>query len=172
MLLDPETAHPRYVVSADQKTVRWGDVRQQFPYNEKRFQFVRCVLGSEGFTSGKHYWTVDVGDGDYWAVGVARESVEREEEINLEPDEGIWAIGLYNDQYKALTSPPTLLDVEEEEEPTEIQVSLNYEGGSVTFYDAEDKTRLYTFQSIDFEGEEIFPFFRIVDSSTVLKLCS
>ncbi|XP_048347928.1 zinc finger protein RFP-like [Sphaerodactylus townsendi] len=170
VFLDPDTAHPRYVVSADCKTVRWGDVRQQFPYNGKRFECVRGVLGCEGFTSGKHYWTVDVGDGDYWAVGVARESVEREEEIDLEPDEGIWAIGCYSDQYKALTSPLTLLEVDEE--PAEIQVSLNYEGGSVTFYDAEDKTRLYAFQSVDFEGEKVFPFFRIVDSSTVLKLYS
>nr|XP_056701686.1 E3 ubiquitin-protein ligase TRIM39-like [Euleptes europaea] len=170
VLLDPETAHPRYVVSPDWKSVSWGDVRQRFPYNEKRFQCIRCVLGCEGFTSGKHYWTVDVGDGDYWAVGVARESVEREEEIDLEPDEGIWAIGRYGDQYKALTSPPTLLEVEEE--PTEIQVSLNYDAGIVHFYDGEDKTRLFKFQSVDFEEEEIFPFFRIVDSSTVLSLYS
>ncbi|XP_054834655.1 E3 ubiquitin-protein ligase TRIM39-like isoform X1 [Eublepharis macularius] len=170
VLFDPETAHPRYVVSADRKTVRWGSIRQEFPYNPKRFHYVRCVLGCKGFTSGKHYWTVDVGDGDYWAVGVARESVEREEEIEFEPDEGIWALGLYNDQYKALTSPPTLLDVEDE--PTQIQISLNYEAGTVAFYDTEDNTRLFTFQSVDFEGEEIFPFFRIVDSSTVLKLCS
>ncbi|XP_060095236.1 E3 ubiquitin-protein ligase TRIM39-like [Heteronotia binoei] len=168
VLLDPETAHPRYVVSEDQKTVRWGSFRQQFPYDPKRFECIRCVLGSEGFTSGKHYWTVDVGDGDYWAVGVARENVEREEEIPLEPDEGIWAIGLYDNQYKALTSPPTVLEVEDE--PTEIQVSLNYEAGTVNFYDAEDKTRLFTFQSVDFEGEEVFPFFRIVNSSTVLTL--
>nr|XP_056718063.1 E3 ubiquitin-protein ligase TRIM39-like [Euleptes europaea] len=170
VLLDPETAHPRYVVSPDWKSVSWGDVRQQFPYNPKRFQRVRGVLGWEGFTSGKHYWTVDVGDGDYWAVGVARESVERVEEIDLEPDEGIWAIGRYGDQYKALTSPPTLLEVEEE--PTEIQVSLNYDAGIVHFYDAEDRTRLFTFPSVDFEGEKIFPFFRIVDSSTVLNLYS
>nr|XP_056718076.1 E3 ubiquitin-protein ligase TRIM39-like [Euleptes europaea] len=170
VLLDPETAHPRYVVSADQKTVSWGDVRQQFPYNPKRFQRVRCILGCEGFTSGKHYWTVDVGDGDYWALGVAKESVEREEEIDLEPDEGIWAIGLYSDQYKALTSPPTLLDVEED--PTEIHVCLDYEGRTVSFYDAEDNTNLCTFQSAGFEGEKIFPFFRIVDSSTVLSLYS
>ncbi|XP_060095239.1 E3 ubiquitin-protein ligase TRIM39-like isoform X2 [Heteronotia binoei] len=168
VLLDPETSHPRYIVSADRKTVKWGSARQQFPYNKKRFQCVRCVLGSEGFTSGKHYWTVDVGDGDYWAVGVVRESVEREEEIPLEPDEGIWAIGLYDNQYKALTSPPTVLEVEDE--PTEIQVSLNYEAGTVNFYDAEDRTRLFTFQSVDFEGEEVFPFFRIVNSSTVLTM--
>ncbi|XP_053151973.1 zinc finger protein RFP-like isoform X2 [Hemicordylus capensis] len=167
--LDPETAHPRYIVSQDGKSVEWGEIRQDFPYNPKRFQYARCVLGCEGFTSGKHYWTVSVGDGDYWAVGVARESVERGEEIDFDPDEGIWALGRYDDQYKALTSPPTLLELDYE--PTEIQVSLNYEAGKVHFYDGEDKTRIYTFDA-DFEGEAIFPFFRIVDSSTCLQLCS
>ncbi|XP_061475069.1 E3 ubiquitin-protein ligase TRIM39-like [Rhineura floridana] len=170
VLLDPETAHPRYVVSPDRKSVIWGDVRQDFPYNSKRFEYARCVLGIQGFTSGKHYWIVDVEDVDHWAVGVARESVEREREIDFEPDEGIWALGFCNDQYKALTSPPTPL--EPDEDPTQIQVSLNYEAGTVAFYDAEDKTRLFTFQSVDFEGEEVFPFFRIVDSSACLQLCS
>ncbi|XP_062978274.1 E3 ubiquitin-protein ligase TRIM39-like [Elgaria multicarinata webbii] len=170
VLLDPETAHPRYVVSEDRKSVSWGDVRQDFPYNPKRFEYARCVLGTKGFTSGKHYWTVDVEDVDFWAVGVARESVEREEEIDFEPDEGIWALGFYKDQYKALTSPPTLLYPDDD--PTQIQVSLNYEEGTVAFFDPEDKSRLFLFQSIDFEGERIFPFFRIFDSSAELLLCS
>ncbi|KAL8212946.1 UNVERIFIED_CONTAM: hypothetical protein K2H54_059722 [Gekko kuhli] len=171
VLLDPETAHPRYVVSEDWKRVRWGVIRQEFPYNPKRFEYIRCVLGCKGFTSGKHYWTVDVGSGDHWAVGVARGSVEREVEIDLEPDEGIWVIGLYSDQYKALTSPPTLLDVAYE--PIRIKVSLNYEEGTVAFYDPDDDdTCLFIFHSVNFEGEKIFPFFRIVDSSTVLELCS
>ncbi|XP_053234932.1 E3 ubiquitin-protein ligase TRIM39-like isoform X2 [Podarcis raffonei] len=170
VVLDPETAHPRYIVSSDGKSVRWGDVRQDYPYNPKRFEYARCVLGTQGFSSGKHYWTVDVEDIDHWAVGVASESVERDREIDFEPDEGIWAMGFSYDQYKALTSPPTVL--EPEEDPVEIQVSLNYEAGTVAFYDAEDKTRLFIFQSIDFEGEEVFPFFRIGNSSAPLQLCS
>ncbi|XP_066474057.1 zinc finger protein RFP-like [Tiliqua scincoides] len=172
VLLDPETAHPRYIVSPDRKSVTWGDARQMFPYSPKRFENVRCVLGDEGFTSGKHYWTVDVGDGDYWAVGVALESVERQFEIDLNPDEGIWAFGLYYDQYKALTSPPTLIEIDDDNEPTQIQVSLNYGAGTVAFYDAEDKTRLFIFESVDFKGERVFPFFRITNSSTCLQLCS
>lgn len=170
VLLDPETAHPRYVVSPDRKSVTWGDARQILPYSPKRFENVRCVLGDEGFTSGKHYWTVDVGDGDYWAVGVAKESVEREGDINFNSDAGIWAVGLYRYEYKALTSPPTLIEIDYS--PTRIQVSLNCDAGTVAFYDAEDNTCFYTFQSIDFEGERIFPFFRIVNSSTCLQLCS
>lgn len=170
MLLDPETAHPRYIVSADCKTVKWGKARQDLPYSPKRFECTRCVLGCQGFASGKHYWTVDVEDGDYWVVGVVRESVDREEELEFDPDEGVWVLGLYNDQYKALTVPPIVLDVEDD--PVEIQVSLNYEAGTVAFYDAEDKTCLHVFRSADFRGEKVFPFFRIGGSSTVLQMCS
>lgn len=173
VLLDPETAHPRYIVSSDRKRVKWGDARQILPYSPKRFEFARCVLGDVGFTSGKHYWTVDVGDSDYWAVGVALESVERAEKIDFDPDDGIWAFGLYNEEYKALTSPPTIIEIDEDyDDPTEIQVSLNYDAGTVAFYDAEDKTRLYIFESVDFEGERVFPFFRIANSSSSLRLCS
>ncbi|XP_060126835.1 E3 ubiquitin-protein ligase TRIM39-like isoform X2 [Zootoca vivipara] len=170
VVFDPETAHPRYIVSSDGKSVWWGKVRQDYPYSSIRFEYARCLLGMWGFSSGKHYWTVDVEGVNHWAVGVARESVERDREINFEPDEGIWAVGFSrNDQFKALTSPPTYLDPEEG--PTQIQVSLNYEAGTVAFYDAEDKTRLFIFESIDFEGEEVFPFFRIVDPSVCLQLC-
>ncbi|KAJ7317224.1 hypothetical protein JRQ81_003386 [Phrynocephalus forsythii] len=169
VLLDPETAHPRYVISSDRKRVKWGDVRQEFRYNPKRFEYARCVLGTKGFYSGKHYWTVDVGDGDYWAVGVAHESVDRDCELNFEPDEGVWAIACYGDQYKALTSPPTILELDDE--PTEIQISLNCDAGTVTFYDAEDLTFLCKIQTVGFEGK-VFPFFRITDSSTSLELCS
>ncbi|XP_008103837.1 E3 ubiquitin-protein ligase TRIM39 [Anolis carolinensis] len=165
--LDAKTAHPRYFVSDDRKSVHWAKSRQDLPYSSKRFEFARCVLGKKGFTSGKHYWIVDVEDGDYWAVGVAQESVDRDGELDFEPDEGIWAMARYDDQYKALTSPPTLLDLDYD--PKEIQVSLNYDAGIVHFYD-EDKKPLYSFRSIDFEGEKVFPFFRIGDSSTSLYL--
>nr|XP_020633188.1 zinc finger protein RFP-like isoform X2 [Pogona vitticeps] len=170
VLLDPETAHPRYIISDDCKRVDWGDVRQDFFYNPKRFQYARCVLGTRGFKSGKHYWTIDVQDGHHWAVGVARESVERDVVLSFEPDEGIWAMARYCDQYKAMTSPPTILELDDE--PTEIQVSLNCDAGTVTFYDAEDLTRLYKFECVDFEGEKVFPFFRISDSSTSLSITS
>ncbi|XP_053234980.1 E3 ubiquitin-protein ligase TRIM39-like isoform X2 [Podarcis raffonei] len=170
VVFDPETAHPRYIVSPDGKALWWGNVRQDYPYSSIRFEYARCVLGMWGFSSGKHYWMVDVRNVNHWAVGVARESVERDREINFEPYEGIWAVGFSrHDQFKALTSPPIYLDPEEG--PAQIQVSLNYDAGKVSFYDAEDNTCLFIFDSIDFDGEEVFPFFRIVDSSACLQLC-
>uniref|UniRef100_A0A8C3HMF0 RING-type E3 ubiquitin transferase n=1 Tax=Chrysemys picta bellii TaxID=8478 RepID=A0A8C3HMF0_CHRPI len=165
---DPATAHPRFVVSKRRKSVRWGDTRQDLPYSPKRFDPSRCVLGCEGFTSGKHCWMVEVGDGGNWAVGVARESVRRKGEISLDPEGGIWAMGLCRGQYRVLTSPVTLLTLSGS--PTRILVCLEYEEGLVTFIDIDSMARIFSFPSASFTGEKIFPFFRVGDMQTHLRL--
>ncbi|KAG6923156.1 zinc finger protein RFP-like [Chelydra serpentina] len=165
---DPATAHPRFVVSKKRKSVRWGDTRQDLPYSPKRFDPSRCVLGCEGFTSGKRCWMVEVGDGGNWALGVARESLRRKGEISLDPEGGIWAIGLCRGQYRVLTSPVTLLTLSRS--PTRIVVYLEYEGGLVTFIDFDKEATIFSFLPASFTGEKIFPFFRVGDMQTHLRL--
>uniref|UniRef100_A0ACB8EGS2 Uncharacterized protein n=1 Tax=Sphaerodactylus townsendi TaxID=933632 RepID=A0ACB8EGS2_9SAUR len=101
----------------------------------KRFDPAPCVLGSRGFSSGKHHWTVDVGDGTFWAVGVAQESVQRKGQFSFIPEEGIWAVSFSNGQHKALTSPPDLIDLNSPLK--KIQVCLDYERQTVAFYNVE-----------------------------------
>ncbi|XP_050776906.1 zinc finger protein RFP-like [Gopherus flavomarginatus] len=154
--LDPDTAHPQLVLSGDQKSVRWGHTRQDLPNNPERFDPEPCVLGSEGFTSGRHCWEVVVGDGRYWAVAVARESVSRKGGISHSPEGGIWTVEPDWSQFRALTSPATLLPLSRV--PSRIRVCLDCYQGQVTFIDAGDEAPIFTFPLGSVPGERIRPW--------------
>uniref|UniRef100_A0A8C0GG59 Zinc finger protein RFP-like n=1 Tax=Chelonoidis abingdonii TaxID=106734 RepID=A0A8C0GG59_CHEAB len=64
--LDPETAHPKLLLSDDRKSVSLGGTQQNLPNNPERFDYWSCVLSCEGFTSGRHCWEVEVRDRGGW----------------------------------------------------------------------------------------------------------
>uniref|UniRef100_K7FLR2 Butyrophilin subfamily 1 member A1 n=1 Tax=Pelodiscus sinensis TaxID=13735 RepID=K7FLR2_PELSI len=147
--LDPDTANPYLILSADQKP----------PTRPKRFVYSPCVLGQEGFTQGRHYWGVDVGRRGGWAVGVARESVSMgQDEVSLKPDAGVWAIERqWWGKSWALTNSKTPLELSRN--PQRIRVSLDYEAGLVEFFDADQAKPFCVFSPGSFGGERLFPFF-------------
>ncbi|XP_077779208.1 zinc finger protein RFP-like [Podarcis muralis] len=158
--LDPDTAHPQLILSEDQKSLRWGDKPQALPDNPERFSYRHCVLGREGFTAGRHFWEVTVESGKEWALGVARKSVRRKGIIYLRPEEGIWAVEKWREKYWACISPvssPLSLFWE----PRRIRVTLDYEGGRVSFSDADSGAELYTFSGASFSAETLLPFFHL-----------
>ncbi|XP_053235574.1 zinc finger protein RFP-like isoform X1 [Podarcis raffonei] len=165
--LDPDTAHPRLILSEDQKSVRRGDKPQALPDNPERFSDWPCVLGREGFTAGRHFWEVTVESGEWWALGVARKSVERKGIFPLRPERGIWAVGKRGEKYLACTSPDSS-PLSLSEEPRRIRVTLDYEGGRVSFSGADSGAELYTFSGASFSGETLLPFFRLDDFETPL----
>ncbi|XP_065420167.1 tripartite motif-containing protein 10-like [Chrysemys picta bellii] len=172
VILDRHTAHPELIVSADQRSVRWG-TRQNLPKKPERFDNWTCVLGCEGFTSGRHYWEVEVeaeGRG-FCAVGVARESVRRKGRISLNPEQGIWAVQCSEDRYWALTSSDDLIPFPPSGTPRRIRVYLDYEQGQVAFFDAGTRDLIGTFPPASFAGERIRPFFCAVGVSMRLTLC-
>nr|XP_014339559.1 PREDICTED: zinc-binding protein A33-like [Latimeria chalumnae] len=82
--LDPNTAHPKLTLSEDLMAVTVGSTRRDdLPDNLERVDKCVSVLGSEGFTSGRHSWVVDVGNKTKWSLGDARESINRKGKINL-----------------------------------------------------------------------------------------
>ncbi|XP_065271517.1 zinc finger protein RFP-like [Emys orbicularis] len=168
--LDPDTAHPNLVLSEDGKSVTRGDTRQRLPNNPERFDSRACVLGCEGFTSGRHCWEVEVGDGGCWAVGVARESGGRKGRISRSPEGGIWAVEQCRGQFQALTSPVTPLQWRRI--PSRIRVCLDCDRGQVTFINAGDEAPIFTFPPGSVPGERIRPWFWVWDTDTRLRLRS
>ncbi|XP_053235814.1 zinc finger protein RFP-like isoform X1 [Podarcis raffonei] len=167
--LDPDTAHPQLILSKDRKSLRLGDKPQALPDNPERFNFYFCVLGREGFTAGRHFWEVTVESGEWWSVGVARKSVKRKGRFSFSPEEGIWAVGRSRGEYMAWTSPKySLLSLRKT--PRRIRVTLDYEGGRVSFSVADSGAKLYTFSGASFSGETLLPFFHLWENKTHLSI--
>ncbi|KAM9215507.1 butyrophilin subfamily 1 member A1-like isoform 3-T3 [Leptosomus discolor] len=157
VVLDPDTAHCDLVLSDDCKTVKREDTRQDMLDIPERFNPWRCVLGCEGFTSGRYYWEVEVVDRGGWTVGVSREDVKRKGDIEFKPEEGIWAVGQWAGQFQALTSPDRTL-LPEIQTPKRIRVSLDYEEGRVAFFSVDEEIPIFTFPRASFEGIKVHPW--------------
>ncbi|XP_077187126.1 E3 ubiquitin-protein ligase TRIM7-like isoform X2 [Paroedura picta] len=141
--LDPDTAHPILILSEDLKSVAAGEKIQALPVNPERFDHFPVVLGREGFTAGRHFWEVLVGNEEDWIVGVARKSVRRKVNIPFWPEEGIWFLGKWNGSHGL----------------QRVRVCLNYAGGRVAFFDADTGDLLYEYSGASFSGETLLPFF-------------
>ncbi|KAM9119960.1 butyrophilin subfamily 1 member A1-like isoform 2-T2 [Pangshura tecta] len=141
--LDPDTANPKLILSEDRKRVRCGHTQLDLPDNPERFDPCPSVLGAEGFAGGRRYWEVEVGDKMRWDLGVCRESVSRKGWVTLTPEDGFWVMWLREEEYKALTSPPTPLSVSVR--PGRVGIFLDYEAGEVSFYNVTDRSHLFTF---------------------------
>ncbi|KAH0630525.1 hypothetical protein JD844_013622 [Phrynosoma platyrhinos] len=159
--LDPETAHPRLILSEDRRTVTFGDKLQDLPDNPERFNLSPYVLGHEAFTGGRHFWEITVGSEEKWAIGVARKSVGRKGFIPYGPKGGIWRVGKWANAYR-VSNPSRNSFLPQKEEPKRIRVTLNYEGSRVAFYNAETAALIFEYQEASFSGETILPFFSVV----------
>ncbi|XP_019488747.1 PREDICTED: E3 ubiquitin-protein ligase TRIM38-like isoform X1 [Hipposideros armiger] len=135
MTLDPETADPEPILPADH----------------------------EGFTSGRHYFEVYVGESKQWELGVSMEIVQEDMDTLWKPESGYWVIRLCADgNYIALTRNATLLHLRER--PLLVGVFLDYEAGAVSFYNMTTASHIFTFPRASFSGT-LRPFIHVYPSS-------
>ncbi|XP_023277541.1 E3 ubiquitin-protein ligase TRIM39-like isoform X2 [Seriola lalandi dorsalis] len=172
--LDPGTANPWLVLSEDGTQVWDGDVEQNLVDIPERFDTAPCVIATQGFTTGRHYWEVDVTDKTAWDLGVAQQSVKRKGVVTLCPEEGYLTVCLRKgSEYRACAGQAELLCLAQR--PQVLGVFLDYEDGTVSFYDAQAQSHIYSFTKFQFT-EAMFPFFNPEmsdggNNSSPLTLC-
>ncbi|XP_023688969.1 tripartite motif containing 35-28 isoform X1 [Paramormyrops kingsleyae] len=167
VILDPNTASPWLWISPDLSSVKDNHGRQQLPDNLERFDPCVFIMGSQGFTSGRHRWDVRVGDNPKWILGVCKESVVRKRRFTVTPSAGVWTIGLSKGTYNVLTTPRTVLNLEMK--PDTVRVKLNMDKGEVSFFNPSDGSHICTFT--EKFTERVFPLFGPGLHSTPMTVC-
>ncbi|XP_035869246.1 ret finger protein-like 4A [Phyllostomus discolor] len=173
MTLDVDTANNHLYISEDRRRVHCVYVEQKRRVCPERFSASLCVLGSLRLTSGRHYWEVDLGTSAEWNLGVCKESVPRQEKVDLSAESGFWTVSCKEHiTFLASTRPVTELMVSPGLH--RIGIFLDFEMGTVSFYDVGDGSHIFTFPPISV-AEPLRPFFapgtQAKDSGSFMTLC-
>ncbi|KAJ8272013.1 hypothetical protein COCON_G00108720 [Conger conger] len=170
-ILDVDTLHPRLRLSETGVTVSKAWLKRSYPDGPQRFDRLLQVLGRESYFSGRRYWEVDLRQAEKgWWVGVAYRSLGRKgdsEVSRLGCNKASWCLKRYDLEYWAFHNG-SRTHILLEEDPERLGVFLDYEAGTLSFYDALSGMRhLYTFQAKF--TEPLYPAFRLWEGP--ISLC-
>ncbi|XP_069029661.1 fibronectin type III and SPRY domain-containing protein 2 isoform X2 [Embiotoca jacksoni] len=144
-----DTAHPCMSISEDGFTIFYGD--EELPISAMALDdntFTRCVavLGDLIPVRGRHYWEVEVDHGTEFRIGVAYEDTERNSYLGA--NSSSWCmrhiLSPSRHKYEFLHngwSPDLRITVN----PVRIGVALDYERGTLSFFNVNLEQHLHTF---------------------------
>ncbi|XP_063799989.1 E3 ubiquitin/ISG15 ligase TRIM25-like [Pseudophryne corroboree] len=146
ILLDVTTAANDVQISGDRKTASSSHINQNRSVTPERFQSHPQVISSRRFSSGRHYWEVDVSKSVSWRVGMCYPSIDRRGNQSLIGDNNkSWCLRRFNNECSVLhdsTDIPLAGNI-----PCDrVRVYLDYEAGQLSFYSLGDPIRhLHTY---------------------------
>nr|XP_032836346.1 E3 ubiquitin/ISG15 ligase TRIM25-like isoform X2 [Petromyzon marinus] len=146
--LDTNSAHNELQISSDLRTVTWSGVSQGRPHHPQRFEVYRQALCSESFSSGQHYWEVDVGSSAWLCrIAVAYGTIPQRgsgPEYLLGGSDVSWSLQKYNNSLSVWHGGvETLLSVPEP--PQRVGVHLDWDAGLLSFYSIDSMVLLHSF---------------------------
>ncbi|XP_048458976.1 tripartite motif-containing protein 14-like [Rhincodon typus] len=167
LTLDPNTASKNLVLSVDLRSVRYSEKEQHYPSNPQRFQTYSQILCSQSFYCGHHSWAVETG-GSWWGIGIAYKNIQKTgSNSDLRRTSKAWCLYQGINVLRAChNSKHTLVPLKSFIE--KIQVHLNYDAGTLAFYQVTDTlTHLHTFKTIF--TQPVYPAF-CCENNTWLQL--
>ncbi|XP_056373897.1 tripartite motif-containing protein 14-like [Hyla sarda] len=148
ILLDVNTAGNNLLISDDMKTATWTNAKQNRPETAERFQKDQ-VMSSGRFSSGRHYWDVEVIEAEQWMVGMCYPSIDRRgRQSGIGNNNKSWCLyggEFYNEQYMVAHDSKGI-KLPHEISSDRFRICLDYEAGQLSFYELCDPIRhLHTF---------------------------
>ncbi|XP_069808265.1 E3 ubiquitin/ISG15 ligase TRIM25-like [Dendropsophus ebraccatus] len=145
ILLDVNTANNKLLISDDLKTATWTWKEQNRPETAKRFEYYRQVMSSRRFSSGRHYWDVEIRSGS-WRVGMCYPSTGRRGgHSRIGNNYKSWCMQRHNNQY-SVRHDSEEIQLPDNISSKRIRICLDYEAGQLSFSELCDPIRhLYTF---------------------------
>ncbi|XP_023142967.1 nuclear factor 7, brain-like [Amphiprion ocellaris] len=140
VILNPNTAHEELHLSDSLTSVRCG-LTVPRPAAPERMEMHRSVLGSQGFISGIHEWTVEVADNPVWALGVIAQDAKKRENITS----GLWMLRFGNGTFTAFSPSRPASVIPLKGRPRRVRVQLDFRQGKLSFSDPDTDTVIHTF---------------------------
>ncbi|XP_061669808.1 fibronectin type III and SPRY domain-containing protein 2 [Syngnathoides biaculeatus] len=145
-----DTAHPCLCISEDGFTIFYGDEEppiSAMAFDENNFTSCVAVLGDLIPVRARHYWEVEVDDGTEFRIGVAYSDTERNS--HLGGNDTSWCmrhiLTTSRHKYEFLhngQSPDLRITVN----PVRIGLALDYDRGTLSFFNVELEQHLHTFR--------------------------
>ncbi|XP_072270808.1 E3 ubiquitin-protein ligase Midline-1 [Pyxicephalus adspersus] len=142
--LDPKSAHRKLKVSHDNLTVERDETSSKKSHTPERFtsQGSYGVAGNVFIDSGRHYWEVVISGSTWYAVGIAYKSAPKHEWIGK--NSASWVFCRCNNNW-AVRHNNKEIPIEPSPHLRRIGILLDYDNGSLAFYDALNTIHLYTY---------------------------
>uniref|UniRef100_A0A1A8CAI7 Tripartite motif containing 25 n=1 Tax=Nothobranchius kadleci TaxID=1051664 RepID=A0A1A8CAI7_NOTKA len=168
-MFDPRTAHKRIALSENFTKASVSDEHTNYVDCPERFAVCSQVLGSKGFSKGRHYWEVRLSSNNFIGIGLAYGSIDRKGPTSrLGRNDKSWCVEWFNVKLSAWHSSNELILANPS--PKRVGVLLDCEEGKATFYNVAD--RAYPFHSFAFKfTEAVYPAFWIFSSGSFITLC-
>ncbi|XP_068128135.1 E3 ubiquitin/ISG15 ligase TRIM25-like [Hyperolius riggenbachi] len=145
--LEVNTTGEHLQISYDRKSAFSVDSTQNRPDTAERFQNWPQVLSSQSFSSGQHYWEVDIGGSEQCAVGMCYPSIDRMGDQQLIGENSkSWVLKRDDDDQYLVMHNTEEIQLSDKIPRKRVRVYLDYEAGQISFYVLCDPLRhLHTF---------------------------
>ncbi|XP_075061389.1 E3 ubiquitin/ISG15 ligase TRIM25-like [Mixophyes fleayi] len=141
IILDVNTAGNKIHISGDRKTASWSP-NQKRPETPERFQYNQ-VISTRRFSSGRHYWEVDVSKSRWWRVGMCYPSIDRRGgQSIIGANNKSWCLCLRRgDNQYAVIHDSNGIQLPDNINYNRLRICLDYEAGQMSFYALCDPIR-------------------------------